>query len=143
MMNAFETTAAASISTRACRTQAFPFIRGHRDQRAASSESGGGLTRWTFDLEQRQRRVEETVIGPPGDLPRIPDERQGRPYNHVWMLTMNPEMQGPPIAGGPVGATFNLLLRIDFAGEPPQALALPPGHCINEPVHVPAGEARA
>jgi carotenoid cleavage dioxygenase len=33
---------------------------------------------------------------------------------------------------------FNMLLRLDFAGKPPQALALPPGHCFNEPVHVPS-----
>ncbi len=47
-------------------------------------------------------------------------------------------MQGPPVAGGPVGAMFNMLLRLDFTGKPPQALALPPGHCFNEPVHVPS-----
>ena len=40
---------------------------------------------------------------------------------------MNPEMQGPPVAGGPVGVMFNTLLRVDFTGRPPQALALPPG----------------
>jgi carotenoid cleavage dioxygenase len=33
---------------------------------------------------------------------------------------------------------FNMLLRLDFSGRPPQALALPPGHCFNEPVHVPS-----
>jgi carotenoid cleavage dioxygenase len=54
------------------------------------------------------------------------------------MLSMNPQMQGPPVAGGPVGAMFNTLLRLDFSGRPPQALALPPGHCLSEPVHVPA-----
>jgi carotenoid cleavage dioxygenase-like enzyme len=32
-----------------------------------------------------------------------------------------------------------MLLRLDFAGKPPQALALPPGQCFNEPVHVPSG----
>jgi carotenoid cleavage dioxygenase-like enzyme len=57
------------------------------------------------------------------------------------MLTMNPQMQGPPVAGGPVGAMFNTLLRVDFAGKPPQALALPLGSCFNEPVHVPSARA--
>ena len=51
---------------------------------------------------------------------------------------MNPALQGPPVAGGPVGVMFNTLLRIDLTGGPPQALALPPGHCFSEPVHVPA-----
>ena len=35
---------------------------------------------------------------------------------------------------------FNMLLRLDFTGEPPQGLALPPGHCLSEPVHVPASQ---
>jgi carotenoid cleavage dioxygenase-like enzyme len=56
-------------------------------------------------------------------------------------LTMNPELQGPPVAGGPVGAMFNTLLRLDFTGKPPQALALPLGSCFNEPVHVPSAQA--
>jgi len=96
------------------------------------------IRRWTIDLRNDSGEVAETVIGPPGDFPLIPALRQGRPYAHAWMLTMNPAMQGPPVLGGPVGAMFNLLLRLDFAGKPPQALALPPGHCFNEPVHVPA-----
>jgi carotenoid cleavage dioxygenase len=33
---------------------------------------------------------------------------------------------------------FNTLLRLDMSGKAPQALALPAGHCFNEPVHVPA-----
>jgi carotenoid cleavage dioxygenase len=35
---------------------------------------------------------------------------------------------------------FNTLLRLDFTGRPPQALALPPGHCLSEPVHVPSSQ---
>ena len=53
---------------------------------------------------------------------------------------MNPELQGPPVAGGPVGAMFNVLLRLDFTGQPPQALALPPGHCFSEPALVPSAQ---
>jgi carotenoid cleavage dioxygenase-like enzyme len=36
---------------------------------------------------------------------------------------------------------FNMLLRLDFTGKPQQALAVPPGFCINEPVHVPSAGA--
>jgi carotenoid cleavage dioxygenase len=54
------------------------------------------------------------------------------------MMTMNPEMQGPPIAAGPVDAMFNMLMRLDFTGKPPQALASPPAHSFNEPVHIPS-----
>jgi carotenoid cleavage dioxygenase len=101
-------------------------------------DTGGRLARWTIDLSSGTDHVVETVIGPPGDFPVIPAAWQGRPNPHAWMLTMNPQMQGPPVAGGPVGAMFNMLLRLDFAGRPMQALALPPAHCFNEPVHVPA-----
>jgi carotenoid cleavage dioxygenase len=54
------------------------------------------------------------------------------------MLSMTPEMKGPPVFGGPVGVMFNMLLRLDFTGKPPQALELLPSHCIQEPVHVPS-----
>jgi carotenoid cleavage dioxygenase len=106
----------------------------------APGDTGGRLARWTINLHDGSDRVTETVIGPPGDFPVIPASRQGRPYAHAWMLTMDPQMQGPPVAGGPVGGMFNLLLRLDFNGKPPQAFALPPGHCFNEPVHVPASQ---
>jgi carotenoid cleavage dioxygenase-like enzyme len=39
-----------------------------------------------------------------------------------------------------VGAMFNLLLRLDRRGGPPQALAWPPIAGFNEPVHVPASD---
>ncbi|MEC3910954.1 carotenoid oxygenase family protein [Sphingobium sp. CR2-8] len=32
-------------------------------------------------------------------------------------------------------------MRLDFNGGPLQALALPPAHCFNEPVHVPSKQA--
>jgi carotenoid cleavage dioxygenase len=57
------------------------------------------------------------------------------------MLTMNSERRGPPVLGGPVGAMFDLLLRLDMRGGPPQSLALEAGACFNEPVHVPSREA--
>jgi len=108
-------------------------------------EVQGALTRWTVDPKAEGGEVTETVIGPPGDFPVIPAVKQGRPYTHGWMLTMNPELQGPPLLGGPVGAMFNLLLRLDMrAGlpqaqlTPPQALPLPPLSGYNEPVHVPS-----
>jgi carotenoid cleavage dioxygenase-like enzyme len=139
MMNAFED-AAGRVHVDQCLSSvnAFPFIQRASGLNVAPGETGSRLERWTMDLDLGSDRVTETVIGPPGDFPVIPASVQGRPYSHAWMLTMNPKMQGPPVAGGPVGAMFNMLLRLDFAGKPPQALELPPGSCINEPVHVPS-----
>jgi carotenoid cleavage dioxygenase-like enzyme len=142
LMNAFED-AEGHIQLDQClaNVNAFPFIQRASGIAVAPGDSGARLARWTINLRDGSDRVTETTIGPPGDLPVIPAARQGRPYSHGWMLTMNPEMPGPPVAGGPVGAMFNVLLRLDFTGGAPQALALPPGQCFNEPVHVPSSKA--
>lgn len=119
-------------------TNAFAFVREPSGIEMQPWEIKGALTRWTVDYTGSSDVVAEAEVGPPGDFPVIPAARQGKPYSHGWMLTMNPEMQGPPVMGGPVGAMFNLLLRVDMHGGPPQALPLPPGWCYNEPVHVPS-----
>jgi carotenoid cleavage dioxygenase len=116
----------------------FPFIQRASGLDVPPAASGARLARWTLDLAGDAGTVSETVIGPPGDLPVIPAARHGRPYEHAWLATMNPELRGPPVLGGPVGVMFNTLLRLDFTGKPPQALALPPGWSLSEPVHVPS-----
>jgi carotenoid cleavage dioxygenase len=118
----------------------FPFIQRASGLNIPPAEARSRLARWTIDLKNGGDTVNETVIGPPGDMPVIPAARQGRPYTHAWMLTMNPAMQGPPVLGGPVGVMFDTLLRLDFTGKPPQALTLPQCHCLSEPVHVPASK---
>ncbi len=120
---------------------AFPFIQKASGLNIPPWEAKGGLTRWTIDYAGDAGAVSELVIGPPGDFPVVPAAEQGRSYARAWMLTMNPEMQEPPVMGGPVYAMFNMLLRWDLRGGPPQALALTPGQCFNEPVHVPSSQA--
>ena len=139
MMNAFED-ATGRIQFDQClsNVNAFPFIQRASGLNIPPGATGARLARWTIDLGGASDCVTETVVGPPGDFPVIPAAVQGRPHSHAWMLTMNPDMQGPPVAGGPVGAMFNMLLRVDFTGKPQQGFALPPGHCFNEPVHVPS-----
>lgn len=141
MMNAWEDDAGL-LHFDAClnSTNAFAFIREPSGIHLQPWEVQGALTRWTVDPKAEGGEVQETVIGPPGDFPVIPAAKQGRPYGHGWMLKMNPELQGPPLLGGPVGAMFNLLLRLDMRGGAPQALALPPMAGFNEPVHVPAAD---
>jgi carotenoid cleavage dioxygenase len=141
MLNAFED-AQGRIQFDQCLSDAnaFPFIRHASGIEMSRQQLNARLARWTIDLANGSNSVHETVIGPPGDLPMIPASAQGRPYTHAWMLTMNPDLQGPPVAGGPVGVMFNLLLRLDMNGKPPRALGLPPGHCFSEPVHVPGND---
>jgi carotenoid cleavage dioxygenase-like enzyme len=143
MMNAWED-GDSNIHFDQCltRTNAFSFIREAGGVHMSPQEAmgSGALTRWTVRYEGGADEVVETPIGPPGDFPIIPAANQGRPYDHAWMLTMNPEMQGPPLMGGPVLAMFNLLMRLDMRGGPPQALGLPPAMGFNEPVHVPSAQ---
>jgi carotenoid cleavage dioxygenase len=117
-------------------TNAFSFMREaggiHREQQSLQ----GALTRWTIDMSKAEPVIEERPLGPPGDLPRLADADQGRPYNRAWYLSMNPEAQGPPMLGGPVGANFNLLLRIEPGNGRLTAMGLPPGAGISEPAHV-------
>jgi carotenoid cleavage dioxygenase len=139
MLNAFED-ADGRIQFDQCLADAnpFPFIQRASGLDIPPDQLNGRLARWTIDITNGADSVTETVVGPPGDLPMLPAKLQGRPQTHAWIPTMNPELQGPPVMGGPVGVMFNLLLRLDFTGGPPQAFALPPGACLNEPVHVPA-----
>jgi len=142
MMNAFEDKdGRLQLDQCLANVNAFPFIQRASGLDIAPEDTGARLARWSIDLTDGSEWVTETVIGPPGDLPVIPASSVGRPYTHGWLLTMNPEMQGPPVAGGPVGVMFNTLLRVDLTGRPPQALALPPAHCFSEPAHVPASQA--
>lgn len=125
-------------------TNAFAFIREPSGIFIQPWEMEGALTRWTVDPKSDGGEVVESKIGPSGDFPVIPAASQGRRYDHGWMLTMNPDMQGPPLFGGPVGANFNMLLRLEGmeTAEPriADALALPPLTGFNEPVHVPAAD---
>ena len=145
MMNAFED-GAGGVHLDQClsSTNAFPFIQRASGISIAPWEMKSGLTRWSFDMNGSGpgsgpgTGIAERPLGPPGDFPRIADADQGRPYHHGWYCTMNPEAKGPPIVGGPVGAMFNMLLRIEPETGRLDALPLPPAHCLNEPVHVPS-----
>ncbi|HEY6869557.1 MAG TPA: carotenoid oxygenase family protein [Novosphingobium sp.] len=138
MMNAFED-AQGLIHFDQCLSDsnAFPFIRAASGIAIPQEALNGRLARWTIDPGAASDDVTETVIGPPGDFPVIPAASQGRPYDHAWMLTMNPERRGPPVLAGPVGAMFDMLLRLDQSSGAVEAYALPAGSCFNEPVHVP------
>jgi len=100
----------------------------------------GALTRWTLDMSNDAPEIQERPLGPPGDLCRLADADQGRPYNRAWYLSMNPEAKGPPMLGGPVGANFNCLLRIEPGNGRITAMETPPGAAISEPAHVPSSD---
>ncbi|WP_371823639.1 carotenoid oxygenase family protein [Novosphingobium sp. CECT 9465] len=125
-------------------TNAFAFIREPSGIFLQPQDIQGALTRWTVDPKADGGEVTESVIGPPGDFPVIPAKMQGQPYSFGFMLSMNPALQGPPLFAGPVGVSFNMLLRLDGMDTPAPrvtgALPLAPMAGYNEPVHVPAAD---
>lgn len=121
-------------------TNAFPFM--HKPEEPLDPRTmKGGLTRWSVNLADPDAQLQQSVVGPPGDLPRLRDCDQGRPYSHVWLPTYDPRI-GPPVSGGPVGSCFNALLYVDVSqgGRVVDALSMGPGIAFNEPVHVPSRE---
>ncbi|HLY57739.1 MAG TPA: carotenoid oxygenase family protein [Stellaceae bacterium] len=140
VMNAFED-AEGRIHLDLCLsdTNAFPFIREASGIARPQSEIGSRLARWTIEPEGADDTLVETPLGPPGDMPRIADADQGRPYVRAWLLGFVPN-GGPPLFGGPVGICFNTLYRLAPGTLEIRSLILPPGHAISEPVHVPSRE---
>jgi carotenoid cleavage dioxygenase len=139
LTNAFDDGDKVHLDACLSETCAFPFMREAGGIHKNQWEIQSALTRWTIDMSKPEDVIVSTPIGPPGDLPRIRDADQGKPYGIIWLPTMNPQAKGPPLVGNVVGAAFNLLLRIDLANPAAtQALAMEPGMAINEPVHVPS-----
>ncbi|MEH3107015.1 MAG: carotenoid oxygenase family protein [Sphingomonas fennica] len=140
IMNAFDDAdGRVHIDMHVSDTNAFPFIREDSGISRMPWEVKGSLARWTMDMGKDGDGIEIRDIGPPGDMPRIADADQGRPHRVGWYLTVNPE-GGPPLAAGPVGVAFNALLRIEPGNGRLEMMTLPPGHGINEPVHVPSAD---
>lgn len=136
IMNAHEADGRIHLDVHLTDTNVFPFIRAASGIERRPEDLGGGLMRWTLEVDQ-VGGIEQSQLGPPGDLPRIADADQGRPYQRAWYLSMNPQ-GGPPLAGGPTGACFNILLGIEPGSGRIEGMALPPDHAIHEAVHVPA-----
>jgi carotenoid cleavage dioxygenase len=138
-VNAFDQDDLVHIDICLTATNAFPFMREAGGIHMPQQEVQGALTRWTIDMSKTDPHIVERPLGPPGDLPRLADKDQGRPYSHAWYLSMNPQ-GGPPMLGGPVGANFNCLLRIEPGNGRVEALGVPPGAAISEPAHIPSSQ---
>lgn len=137
LVNAFEEDGFVHLDLCLSDTNAFAFMREAGGIKREMWEINGGLTRWTFDMSKEGDSFEQRPLGPPGDMPRLRDVDQGRPYRFAWYLSINPQ-GGPPLPGGPVGTAFNLMFRIEPGNGRLDAMGLPPESAINEPVHVPA-----
>jgi len=139
-VNAYDDGELVHIDLCLTETNAFSFMREAGGIDRQQQEIQGALTRWTIDMSKEAPAIEQRPLGPPGDLPRLADADQGRMYNRAWYLSMNPQAKGPPMLGGPVGANFNALLRIEPGNGRLTMLEVPPGAAISEPAHVPSSE---
>ncbi|MEL1251416.1 carotenoid oxygenase family protein [Aurantiacibacter gilvus] len=135
-VNAFEEGDTVHIDLCLTNTNAFAFMREAGGIDIPQQEIQGALTRWSVDMSADELALAERPLGPPGDLCRVEDAVQGRPYDRAWYLSMNPEAKGPPMLGGPVGANFNCLLRINPQTGQLAMMETPPGAAISEPAHV-------
>ena len=135
IVNAFDDELGTHLDLCLTDTNAFAFMREAGGIHRQPWDIQGALTRWTFNLADAADTFEERPIGPPGDLPRLRDADQGRPYRFAFYCSMNPQ-GGPPLPGGPVGAAFNALIRIEPGNGRVEMMGLPPEMAVSEPVHV-------
>ncbi len=135
-VNAYDDGDTVHIDLCLTNTNAFQFMREAGGLDIPQQEIEGAMTRWSIDMGAEDLAIAERPLGPPGDLCRVEDAVQGRPYPRAWYLSMNPEAKGPPMLGGPVGANFNALLRIEPETGRLSMMETPPGAAISEPAHV-------
>lgn len=140
-VNAFEDGGTVHVDLCLTNTNAFPFMREAGGVHIAQQDIQGAMTRWSVDMGANELAIAERPLGPPGDLCRVEDAVQGRAYDRAWYLSMNPQAKGPPMPGGPVGANFNALLRIEPQTGRLSMMETPPGAAISEPAHVVSPEA--
>ena len=136
-INAFEEGGLVHLDLCLADSNPFSFIREPSGIRIAQRDLGMSTVRWSFDLGKPGDSFTSRVISPPGELPRLRDADQGRPYTHFWLPSMDPKA-GPPVLGGPVGVSFNCLLRIETTTGRIDSASFGPGTAISEPVHVPS-----
>lgn len=113
----------------------FPFIMEASGLKPDPTKMRGGLVRWTFDLSRPDSEIEETVIGPPGDMPRVADKDHMKDYEIGYYQRFDPEV-GPPLVAGPVGAGFNTINRINVKTRKLHTLRMDNRTTVQEHVHI-------
>ncbi|MBA1204826.1 carotenoid oxygenase family protein [Pseudomonas capeferrum] len=113
----------------------FPFIKKDSNIDLQPKDIRSHYVRWSFDLSQPGEHIEERVIGPAGDFPRVADKDFMVDYRIGYYQGFNPQ-NGPPLVSGPVGAGFNTVMRLDLDGGAIKSLALGPNTTVQEHVHI-------
>jgi carotenoid cleavage dioxygenase-like enzyme len=137
-VNAFEAEGMLHLDVCLADSNPFPFIREPSGIQIAQPDLQMQTVRWSFDLSKSGDTFTSQQFLPPGELPRLRDMDLGRPYTHFWMPSMNPQAQGPPVVGGPVGASFNCLLRVETITGRVAMVEFGPATAVSEPIHIPS-----
>lgn len=114
---------------------AFAFIREAGGLHIGPDRIRGQLVRWTFDLSKPGDRVEETPLGPPGDMPRVADKDLMVDYEIGYYMNYDPEF-GPPINTGPANVGFNAVSRIELKTGRLTTLPVGATNTAQEHVHI-------
>lgn len=115
----------------------FPFIRADSGIRMEPRDIRSNYVRWTFDLSKPGEQFEESIIGPPGDMPRIAERDHMVDYDVGYYQRFDPQV-GPPLIAGPVGAGFNTVTRIEVKSGRLRNLAMDQRSTVQEHVHIPS-----
>lgn len=138
-MNAFTEGSKVHVDFGKSKCPPFPFILAASGMSFDPTTLRSAYVRWTFDLASAEDRIEERVIGPAGDFPRVADRDHMRDYQIAYYQTFDPQV-GPPMIAGPVGVAFNTLLRLDVTTGEVTRYSPGPGTSIQEHVHIPSAQ---
>lgn len=115
----------------------FPFIRADSGIQVEPRDIRSNYVRWSFDLSKAGEQIEENIIGPPGDMPRIAERHHMLDYDVGYYQRFDPQV-GPPLIAGPVGAGFNTVTRIEVKSGRLRNLAMDRRSTVQEHVHIPS-----
>ena len=115
----------------------FPFIQKASGLNVKPQDARSHYARWTFDLSKPEDKYEETIIAPPGDMPRIADKDHMRDYDIGYYQRFDPA-NGPPLIAGPVGAGFNTISRLEIKTGKMTDFCLNDKTTVQEHIHIPS-----
>jgi carotenoid cleavage dioxygenase len=137
MMNAYDDGDLVHMDFGLADVNPFPFIQKASGISVDPSKARSRYARWTFDMSKPADTIAESVLGPPGDMPRIAAKDEGRPYEVGYYQRFDPTLGRPNIVG-PVGAGFNTVSRLNVRNGEVRNLSMPPTMTVQEHVHIPS-----
>lgn len=135
-MNAFTEGSRVHMDFGVSDVNVFPFIQRASGIDVNPMQARSNLVRWTFDLSKPDETWEETVIGAPGDMPRVALKDHMVDYDIAYYERFDIN-SGPPLIAGPVGAGFNTISRLEVKTGKRKDFFIP-GATIQEEIHIPS-----